>query len=40
MDPAAPERPVRGIAGPIDRDFGGRITKEHMAVLCVGGRKD
>jgi SAM-dependent methyltransferase len=40
MDPVARDKLFRGIADLIDRDFGGRITKEHVAVLYVAHRKE
>lgn len=40
MEPAARERLFRGITDLIDGEYGGRITKEHVAVLYVARRKE
>jgi SAM-dependent methyltransferase len=40
MEPAARDRFFQGIADLIDGDYGGRITKERLTVLCLARRGD
>lgn len=40
MEPAARDRLFQGIADLIDGEYGGRITKERLTVLCLARRDD